>query len=209
MSFAIFRHAEFPANRVLPYWTAQLTGGILGGLAILWLSGPFIAHFKAAQGLAPGGPGSQLSAIAFTDYSRIPPCPYGTGEPARALISPFRALAVEAFGTGVLVLMIFSLVDRHNAAMSAKHLAPFFIGFTVAVLIGMFAPLTQAGWNPARDFGPRIVAYFAGWGGIAIPGPSSGFWVYIAGPLIGGPIGAFIHESLVRPLMKQQANETD
>ena len=185
----------------------QLSGGILGGLAVLWLFGPFIAHFEAAQGLAPGEPGSQLSAMVFTDYFPHPAV-YGTGEPARALISPFRALAVEAFGTGVLVLMIFSLVDRHNAAISAKHLAPFFIGFTVAVLIGMFAPLTQAGWNPARDFGPRIVAYFAGWGGIAIPGPSSGFWIYIAGPLIGGPIGASIHEFLLRPLMKQQASET-
>ena len=176
--------------------------------AVLWLFGPFIAYFEAALGPARGEPGSQLSAMVFTDYFPHPTA-YGTGEPGRALISPFRALAVEAFGTGVLVLMIFSLVDRHNAAISAKHLAPFFIGFTVAVLIGMFAPLTQAGWNPARDFGPRIVAYFAGWGGIAIPGPSSGFWIYIAGPLIGGTIGASIHEFLLRPLMKEQANETE
>ena len=114
---------------------------------------------------------------------------------------------VEAFGTAILVLMIFSLVDRHNAALPTKHLAPFFIGFTVAALISLFAPLTQAGWNPARDFGPRIVAYLAGWDAIAIPGPWSGFWVYIVGPLIGGPIGAAVHEFILGPLMKRQAEE--
>jgi glycerol uptake facilitator protein len=43
------------------------------------------------------------------------------------------------------------------------------------------------------------VSLLAGWDSIAIPGPSSGFWIYIAGPLIGGPIGAAIHEYLVRP----------
>jgi glycerol uptake facilitator-like aquaporin len=64
----------------------------------------------------------------------------------------------------------------------------------VASLIGLFAPITQAGWNPARDFGPRLVAYALGWGTIAIPGPSGGFWVYLVGPLLGGPIGGFVWE---------------
>ena len=73
---------------------------------MLWLFGPFIAYFEAALGPARGEPGSQLSAMVFTDYFPHPAV-YGTGEPARALISPFRALAVEAVGTGVLVLMIF------------------------------------------------------------------------------------------------------
>lgn len=69
----------------------------------------------------------------------------------------------------------------------------------MAVLISIFAPLTQAGWNPARDLGPRLVAFFAGWRTIAIPGPSAGFWVYIVGPLVGGPLGAAVYEWLLRP----------
>ena len=109
----------------------------------------------------------------------------GVDESARALISPLGAAAVEALGTGILVLMIFALVDRRNSSLPVKYLAPVFIGLTVAMIISMLAPLTMGGWNPARDFGPRLVSYFAGWGEVAIPGPSGGFWAYIVGPMVG------------------------
>ena len=123
---------------------------------------------------------------------------FGTGETAERLVSPLRAMLTEAFGTGVLAFVIFALTDRRNTAGPVKGMAPFFIGFTVAALISLFAPVTQAGWNPARDFGPRLVAFLAGWQDVAIPGPRAGFWVYIIGPLIGAPIGAFMHDYLLK-----------
>ena len=92
----------------------------------------------------------------------------------------------------MLVLVIFALTSPRNVDRPGANLTPFFIGFTVAVLISLFAPLTQAGWNPARDFGPRLVAFGLGWGRVAIPGPDGGFWVYIVGPLIGGPLGGLV-----------------
>ena len=198
LTFAIFRRRQFPYTRLLPYWAAQLLGALLGGLTVLWLFGPFIARFEAEQGLTRGSPGSELSAMVFGQYFPNPAI-FGTDEAAHSLISPIGALAVEAFGTAILLLVIFALVDRRNASLPTKYLSPFFIGFTVAALISLFAPLTQAGWNPARDFGPRLVALFAGWGGVAIPGPSNGFWVYIVGPLAGGPMGAAVYEFLLRP----------
>ena len=80
-------------------------------------------------------------------------------------------------------------------------MAPFFIGFTVAVLICLFAPITQAGWNPARDFGPRLVAWMAGFGSVAIPGPRGGFWIYIVGPFAGALTGAFIYDRMIGHLL--------
>ena len=198
LAFAIFRRSEFPFSRMFPYWGAQLLGAVAAGLTVLAVFAPFIERFERANGYIRGMPGSQHSAMIFGEY--FPDANMiGTDAVARSLVSAPMAAVVEGLGTAILALVIFSLVDRRNAALPNKGLAPFFIGFTVAVLISVFAPITQAGWNPARDFGPRIVAFFAGWGSIAIPGPSGGFWAYIVGPLIGAPIGAAVHEFLLKP----------
>ena len=208
LAFAIFRRSEFPFGRMLAYWGAQLAGAALAGLVVLALFGPFIERFEQANGYIRGMPGSQHSAMIFGEYFPDPNI-IGVDEAARALMSAPMAAVVEGLGTAILALVIFSLSDRRNAALPNKGLAPFFIGFTVAALISVFAPLTQAGWNPARDFGPRIVAFFAGWGSIAIPGPSGGFWAYIVGPLIGAPIGAAVHEFLLKPGLPPLDNRTD
>ncbi len=197
LAFAIFRPKEFPVSRLPLYWVSQMAGGVMAGATIWWLFGNFISRFEATNGLVRGEPGSQHSAMVFGEYFPNPDV-FGTGASAQDLISPTGAMVVEAFGTGVLVLLIFSLVDKRAGGLSPGRLAPLFIGFAVAILISLFAPLTQGGWNPARDFGPRLVALAAGWGSIAIPGPQNGFWVYIVGPLIGGPLGAAVHEILLR-----------
>src|ERR671927_226344 len=127
------------------------------------------------------------------------PAIFGTGPEAAALVSPLAAMLVEALGTAILVLVIFALSDPDNAAAPEPTLVPFFIGFTVAALISLFAPITQAGWNPARDLGPRLVALALGWGEVALPGPAGGFWVYLIGPLLGGPVGARLHWSFPDP----------
>ena len=203
LAFAIFRRNEFPITRLIPYWLAQLVGAILAGLAVLWAFGGAISNFEADNSIVRGSAESIHSAMAFGEYFPNP----DVFADSAFKVSPWHAMAVEAFGTAILVLIIFSLVDRRNAALPSKGLAPFLIGFTVAALISLFAPITQAGWNPARDFGPRLVAYFAGWGEIAIPGPLNGFWVYILGPLVGGLIGAAIFELIIAPGLEHRADE--
>ena len=203
LSFAIFRPKDFPLRLLLPYWASQLLGAVLAGLTVLLLYGSFIRRFEEEHGLSRGDPGSQLSSMMFGEYFPNPGMA-GTGETAQALISPLGAAAVEGIGTGILVLMIFALFDRRNSTLPVKFLAPVFIGLTVGLIISMLAPLTMGGWNPARDFGPRLVSFFAGWGEVAIPGPSGGFWAYIVGPLIGGPLGAAVYEFLLRPALPRE-----
>ncbi len=195
LAFAIFRSDQFPLNRLFAYWGAQLIGAVIAGVVVLILFNPFIERFETENGIVRGEVGSQRSAMAFGEYFPNP----GMFDSMTMSVSPLHAFAVEAFGTAILAMVIFALTERRNAGIPTNGMVPFFIGFTVAALISLFAPITQAGWNPARDFGPRIVAWVAGWGEIAIPGPEGGFWVYILGPLVGAPLGALLFKLVIEP----------
>jgi len=203
LTFALLRPRSFPLARLLPYWVAQLAGAIGAGLVVWAVFAPFLIRFELKEGLVRGAPGSERAAMIFGEYFPNPAV-FGTGPEAAMLVSPLAALLVEALGTAVLLLVIFALTDPENAAAPEPTLVPFFIGFTVAVLISLFAPITQAGWNPARDFGPRLVAVLAGYGTIAIPGPQGGFWIYIVGPILGGLVGGTVYERLVRPFLPRK-----
>ena len=45
--------------------------------------------------------------------------------------------------------------------------------------------------NPARDFGPRLVTLFTGWGGAAL----TAGWVYTLGPCLGACLGAHAYKN--------------
>lgn len=200
LAFALFRPDDFPWHKLLPYWAAQYTGGVVGGAINLALFGPLFSSLEARQGIVRGEAASVVTASAFGEYF---PNPGFASSVTAADVSPLRAMAVEAWGTGVLMFVILAIIDSRQKLMGGKEMIPFYIGFTVAVLISLYAPLTQAGWNPARDFGPRIVAALAGWGSVAIPGPRNGFWVYIVGPKIGAPLGALAYDMLIAPGLDQ------
>lgn len=113
------------------------------------------------------------------------------------------AIMAEAFGTFLLVLLIFSLTEGCNLGRSHDNLTPIFIGLSVASIIFLLAPLTQAGLNPARDFGPRLVSLLFGWGQAAFPDNTGGFFlVYILAPIIGGQAGGLLFTKVLEPLMK-------
>jgi glycerol uptake facilitator protein len=122
-----------------------------------------------------------------------------------ASVSLPLAFLVEAFGASLLVMAIFMLTEGCNVGRPSSEIAPILIGLTLTVIIGVLAPLTQAGFNPTRDLGPRLIAYFAGWGPVAIPGPSGGFFtVYILGPLVGGTFSALLFSKVLEPIMKRR-----
>ncbi len=188
--------------RLLPwYLAAQTVGGIAGGVLVLLLFNGQIAQFEAAHGILRGSPESIKTAMMFGEYFPNPGM-----APEWLDVSMGTAALAEAIGTFILVTMIFLLTEGCNVGRPADGLAPVFIGGTVAVIIGVLAPLTQAGLNPARDFGPRMVAFVAGWGEIAIPGPRGGsFIVYVLGPLLGGITAALCFRFLIMRLMQERS----
>jgi glycerol uptake facilitator protein len=122
-------------------------------------------------------------------------------------VSEWTAMLAEGLGTALLALFIFALTDRRNPGRPGGTMLTVFIGLALSIIILIIAPLTQAGLNPARDFGPRLFSYLAGWGRIAIPGPRGGFFtVYILAPVLGASVGAACYEFLLRPLMIKSAD---
>jgi glycerol uptake facilitator protein len=63
--------------------------------------------------------------------------------------------------------------------------------------------------NPARDFGPRLFAWLAGWGDVALPGVHDYFWVPIVGPLIGGVVGAIVYDFFIRDVLRSRGERPE
>jgi len=90
----------------------------------------------------------------------------------------WRSLVMETVLTAILVSII---LNTATGGRSIGHNAAIAVGSTVA-LLGLFAsPISGASMNPARTLGPDIVSTdFTGW------------WVYIAGPVLGATIAVMI-----------------
>jgi len=186
--------------RVVPYATAQTAGAASASLVLYGLFSEAIVEFERRHGLLRGGPGSELSAMMFGEYFPNPAI-FGTAEEAWRIVTPATAFMAELVGTAMLAFLIGAVTRDRNPVRPSSGAAPLLIGLGVAAIISVIAPLTQAGLNPARDFGPRLVAYAMGWGEIAIPGPRGGWLgVYVVAPILGALIGWGAHRALAAKL---------
>ncbi|OGV70925.1 MAG: aquaporin [Lentisphaerae bacterium RIFOXYA12_FULL_48_11] len=202
VSLAMVVSGRMSARRMPIYLGAQLAGAILAGLALYALFAPSIAAYENAHGIVRGTTESVKTAMMFGEYYPNPG--------ATAVVSLPLAMGAEAFGTFFLVLMIFALTEGCNVGRPDDALAPVFIGLTVTSVICLVAPLTQAGLNPARDMGPRLVAWLMGWGDAAFPDRVGGwFHVYIFAPLLGGVVASLFFVRTLEPAMKHQSAPCD
>ncbi len=209
MTVALAVWGKAPRSVVLPYITAQFIGAFLAAATLYALFGGIIAAREEERDVTRGSPASIVTAMCYGEYY---PSPGGvTAQGETAILEAWSAAAervplstaftAEVLGTAILALVVLALTDDANRGGPAERFAPVFIGLTVSLLISVLAPLTQACFNPARDWGPRVFAYFAGWGSAAIPGPngSGSVVVYIAAPVIGALVGAGIYERIIKP----------
>lgn len=198
----------FPWGRVLPYIAAQLIGAFLAAAVLFVFFSGFLQEKEVAKGVTRGQPGSIVTAMCYGEYFPNPgPMAGGTATYDEAehqrfngRLSEWAACLAEVLGTAILGLMVVAVTEDRNP-LGPQRLAPVFIGLTVTSLICVIAPLTQACFNPARDFAPRLFAYFAGWGSVALPGPRpTGFLtVYILSPIVGAIVGIGFYRLVFRP----------
>ncbi|MDX6648367.1 MAG: hypothetical protein QOJ97_318 [Solirubrobacteraceae bacterium] len=96
---------------------------------------------------------------------------------------PLGGLVIEIIGTFVLMwaIMTFAVNPRGQ-----REWAGLGIGMALGLAVMVFAPVDGAGFNPARSFGPAIVA-----------GEFADFWIYVIGPIVGALLAAFGYVYLV------------
>ncbi len=192
----------------------QFTDGKVGLIGIAFAHGLAIATMVAAAGHVSGGHFNPAVTLGFVATGRMPVSrglaygaaqlvggtagawlltlafPAGVRE-AAALGTPSLApgigtpagIVIEAVLTFFLVYVIFgTAVD----ARGPRAVAPLAIGFVIAMDILAGGVLTGAAMNPARAFGPALVA-----------GRWANQLVYWIGPGIGGVIGAWVYQWLM------------
>ena len=206
ITLALILWGRSPRHLVLPYIVSQMAGAFIAAAVLFALYQPHLAAREKALKVERGQDGSEVTAMCYGEYFPNP----GSHEKLyverkyderNALVGPATAFLAEFLGTLFLALAVFALTDEHNTGAPPGYLAPVFIGLAVAILISVIAPLTQACFNPARDFGPRLFAYAAGWGRVALPGPNGlhVFTVYLIAPLSGAVAGGGVYQRLFRP----------
>ncbi|MDN6040876.1 MAG: aquaporin family protein, partial [Acetobacter sp.] len=191
LALACFRN--FSWKKVIPYWVAQVVGGFLGAAIVYTLFSPVTDHYAAVHHLDRLHDGAG-AGVFFTHPGDF--------------VTPMHAFVDEIILTAMLLLGIFAITCEYNTQAPQANSGALIIGLLVAI-IGASAGYLEA-WaiNPARDFGPRLFCFFAGWGGTALPSPQNYWWVPIAGPLIGGLVGAGLYQGLLKPFMPSQSRST-
>jgi glycerol uptake facilitator protein len=191
----------FPWSKVPGYWAAQVAGAFVAAF-LVWLvyKNSIDAYLVATH---------TVKKTSVATYSIFATFPSGV---FHNVWGPFLD---EAVGTALLVLVIFAVVDEFNIAPKG-NLGPIMVGFVVMAVGASFGAQTGYAINPARDFGPRLFAWIAGWGKLALPGnygpPLGGgnisgyFWIPIVAPLVGAAIACYLYDFGIRDILVARGN---
>lgn len=102
--------------------------------------------------------------------------------------SVVAGLLVEFLLTFIFVLTILGVTSSKAGHGSFGGVV---IGFTLVLVHILGIGLTGTSVNPARSFGPALVALFAG-----NADPMKALWVFIVGPLAGAAVAAVVYKFL-------------
>jgi aquaporin Z len=133
VTLGLFTAGRFPARDVLPYWIAQVVGGIVAG-AVLY-------------GIASGHAGFDAQAGGFASN--------GYGEHSPQGYSLQAGLLCEA----VLTFMFLIVILGATSSKALLGFAPLAIGLALTLIHLISIPVTNTSVNPARS---TAVALFQG-----------------------------------------------
>lgn len=185
VTIALWLFACFEKRKVVPYILAQFAGAFCAAALVYGLYYNLFIDFEHTHNMVRGSVDSLSLAGTFSTY----PNPH---------INFVQAFAVEMVITAILMAVILALTDDGNG-IPRGPLAPLLIGLLIAVIGASMGPLTGFAMNPARDFGPKVFAWLAGWGDIAFTGgrETPYFLVPLFAPVVGAALGAFSYRKLI------------
>jgi glycerol uptake facilitator protein len=188
IAFALRR--GFPWAKVPGYIISQVAGAFVGAALVYWLFFQAIDAYEVANKITRDG-GSDVGIFV-------------TG-PAQYFSTYWGPILTEIVGTAFLLIFVFAVIDLMNTPPRA-NMGPLIIGFAVFAIGTSLGAGTGYAINPARDFGPRILAFIEGWGDAAFPGKQGQldayWWVPIVAPIIGAIIGAIVYDFVINYVLR-------
>lgn len=185
VTLALALYRKFSWFKVIPYFIAQTIGAFIGAALVYALYSPVIDLFNTTSHLTRVAGGA--AGVFFT-------------HPGLA-ITPAHALMDQIVLTGFLIFGIFAITEQFNEMAPGANAGALMIGLLVALIGASMGYLEAWAINPARDFGPRLFCFAAGWGEAAFPSPGNYWWVPIIGPLVGSVFGGAAYQYLIRPFL--------
>lgn len=165
------------------YATGHVSGGHLNPAVTIALT--VVGRFNRADVPAYVGAqvvGAVLAALAlkgvFPDADGLGNNALGDG------VSVGSGLLAEVLLTAIFLFVIVSVATDRRVTPGFAALA---IGLTLAAIHLVGIPLTGTSVNPARTFGPDLIA-----------GKWDHFWIFVVGPVVGALAGAAAYQA-VRP----------
>ena len=183
----------FEKHKVLPYVISQVLGAFCSAALIYALYSNLFSDYEVAHNFLRSSEAALSTAGIFSTY------PHPS-------ISLLNAFSVEFVITAVLMFVILALGDENNGAPRGA-LNPVLIGVLIAVIGGSLGPLTGFAMNPARDFGPKLFAYLAGWD-FALSGAKElpYFIIPILAPIFGACFGAWVYPKVIAPYLPEEGH---
>jgi MIP family channel proteins len=161
---------------------AHFNPAVTAALTFLRQIRPIDAAWYVVMQLAGGVAGALLTKALLLDEGRAQH--YGATTVSDVLSGNILpGMVVEALGTFFLLWAIIGVAVNPRAATDWAALA---IGGALGMAVMVFGPLTGAGFNPARAFGPALVGH-------EFDGAGKFLLVYVAGPLIGALVAAVLY----------------
>lgn len=165
----------FPWREVLPYAAAQFAGAFAGAALV------YVNYLPAFRDFDP-----DLSKTAGV-FATVPYAPHAWG----------YGLLDQVVGTALLVGLVLAIGETKNPFVPAAF-QPACVALVVVAIGVSWGGMHGYAINPARDFGPRLFTFAAGFHNTGFEKPT--VWlVPIAGPLLGGLLGALAYEFGIRP----------